>query len=317
MIKFNRSLGDSIKISKPALLFVSGRHKDNQGRWHEFDEHRIQNIAANTNKWFEQGGRIPFQRDHAKTQDCNLGDLEGKVYVERLTSDNLPDPKHRNLIGRLGIFTQDLVAKGTDNVKAVVSKTIKTLSPGIDPVTETIMEISATPFPAIIGPALFSQEGVNSDNDNFLLFGAVEDSAPVELPSPSKIKKVFSMQEALGREEDNSRLEEEYLELAKALYATLISYHNATEEELLGRDPIENSYQAIDYFVTELESLFELIQEEPSEEETQDPAGEAPINQESSEGIISGRPSKYSSSKNISTFSQKTKFIGFARANIK
>lgn len=316
MLKFNRSLGDSVKISKPALLFVSGRHRDNQGRWHEFDERRIQTIAANTNKWFDEGGRIPFQRDHAKTQDCNLGDLEGKVYVERLTSENLPDPKHRNLIGRLGIFTQDLVAKGTENVKAVANKTIKTLSPGIDPVTETIMEISATPFPAIIGPALFSQEGIN-DSNNFILFGAVEDSAPMELPSASRMKKVFSMEEALGREEDNSRLEEEYYELAKALYATLVSYHNATEEELVGRDPIENSYQAIDYFVGELEHLFELIVQEP-DESMQDPAEEAPINQETSEGIFSGRPSKYSkSSENLFKFSGKTKFIGFARANIK
>jgi hypothetical protein len=50
-----------------------------------------------------------------------------------------------------GVFVDNVVARGKDVVQKIIDKNIRTLSPGIDPATESFIEISATPVPAIIG----------------------------------------------------------------------------------------------------------------------------------------------------------------------
>ena len=143
------------RIVKEALVFVEGTHTDSAKRTHEFSAERVKKIVKNTNKFLAQGGRIPWQRDHLKTQDANLGDLEGPLELRVITEDDLPNPNLRDLVGRLGAFTKALVGKGKDVVDQVISKRISTLSPGIDVINDVIKEISATPTPAITGLSTF------------------------------------------------------------------------------------------------------------------------------------------------------------------
>lgn len=73
------------QITKRALVMVEGEHIDSAKRRHVFDAERIKRIAERTNNWLSQGGRVPWQRDHKKTQQDNIGDLEGGLEVRVIT----------------------------------------------------------------------------------------------------------------------------------------------------------------------------------------------------------------------------------------
>lgn len=282
LIKFKKS-SEGLQLAGPALIFVEGNHVDSKKRAHSFGPDRIRKIVENTNMFMRKGGRVPFQSDHQKTQQFNLGDVEGEFYCCPIDESNLPDPKYRHLIGKLGVFVDRLVAKGTDAVKAIKEGKIRTLSPGIDPVTEAFVEVSATPIPAIIGPSImFSRDGTDYEADNILLFessslnprpsasyeGADEDDYQGNIsPAMSRKTKVFSMEEALGRSENIKQIKTKYDELSEALYRVLCSYYSAEEEELQGRDPVKESYNNIEYFVKEIEGLFELTFKEEEQQE--------------------------------------------------
>lgn len=252
-----RSSNAESKLVKPALIFVEGKHKDRQGITHKFSAERVQTIADNTNENREQGVRIPFQLDHKKDSQSNIGDLTGPVYTKIIEAEDLPDPKHRHLLGKLGIFTEDILVKGAKAVEQVISKSIKTLSPGIDAVTESILEISATPFPAIVGPALFSRF------EDPIYFS--DDYDDKESEREEGMKNPMSMQAALGIEKEDTRLAEEYQKLSTALCKVLKTLYNASDAELKGQDPIEKSYEALEYFNREIETLFELAEEDYGE----------------------------------------------------
>ena len=148
-------------IYKKALLFVEGDHKDNKGRSHSFPGDRFLEIVNNTNTEFDKGTEIPFMADHSpKLLDDEgnvkkLGTLCSAIECHTIKEEDLPNPKHKNLIGRLGAFGKVNV---TNKINEVVNGTIKLLSPGIDPVKNRLVEISAVAFPAISGLSLYSAQ---------------------------------------------------------------------------------------------------------------------------------------------------------------
>ena len=73
----------SDRIEKAALLMVEGEHVDSKSRRHEFSASRVEEIAKNTNQLLSSGGRVPWQKDHSKRQDDNIGDLTGQVEADR------------------------------------------------------------------------------------------------------------------------------------------------------------------------------------------------------------------------------------------
>jgi hypothetical protein len=148
--------GGADEIEKPALIMVEGFHTDSKKRDHEFSAARIKEIAENTNEFMRSGGRIPWQQDHAKTQQANIGDLAGEVELKRISPSDLPDPNATHLVGRLGLFGT-LVGRGTQVVADIVAKKIRTISPGIDLAKNIIREVSATPTPAIVGLSTFKR----------------------------------------------------------------------------------------------------------------------------------------------------------------
>jgi hypothetical protein len=153
-------------LIKNALLLVEGFHKDNKGKVHEFPASRVQRIIDNSNSSVATGVELPLMIDHAK-ELLNSGELKklGELHTDHhiecriIQERDLPNPKMRHLIGKLGAFGKFIIR---NRVKDVEDGLIKLLSPGIDLESERIAEVSAVAFPAIHGPALFRA----ADNDN-------------------------------------------------------------------------------------------------------------------------------------------------------
>lgn len=298
--------GEIEALAKSALIFVEGKHKDSMGREHLFDAPRIQKFVQNTNKHLEMGGRLPVQMDHKKTQDFNIGDVESLLYTKVITENDLPNKKFRHLIGRLGVFADNVVIKSKKAIEDVKAKIINTLSPGLDPLTESFIEVSATPTPAIIGPALFSQSG--TEMDNIITF----EMMPPVASSSSNIKtKAFSFEDLQEKKNSVEKKEEEYEELSEDLFDILCSLQCASEEELAAQNinPIEASYEAIEFFLSKLEEMFELT----DNEEDEDKAGKYLNNKKTATTVVgTNSNSPYPLGKRESDFSRQTKkTIGF------
>ena len=198
-------------ISKKALIIVEGKHTDNSGKGHIFTPDDIEWFADSTNKFLESGGRIPWQEDHNKSQKHNLGDLESLIETKVITVEDLPDPKLKNLVGKVGAFATNLVGKGKDVVEQIKAGRIKTLSPAIDMATGIIREISATPTPAIVGMSVFSRGSSRGSN-------------------------AVTWEEAESTKEFDDSLKEEYEELTDVLWNISLNILQASDEEV----PINN-----------------------------------------------------------------------------
>jgi hypothetical protein len=311
LISFSTT-GDLFKLAKRALVFVEGTHKDSQGRVHEFPVDRIREFVDNTNKFLKGGGRIPFQMDHRKTQEYNIGDVESEFYIKDITEEDLPNPAYRHLIGKAGVFVDSIVGKGKEIVDKINSGLINTLSPGLDPMTKSFIEISATPTPAIIGPALFSKEG--QDIDNFIEFELMLPKSSDYSGAPNIKEKgnkstSYSFDSLAMKKKSLKKKEKEFEELSEDLFEILNSIYSATDEELAAEsvDPVQASYDAIEYFLSNLEDMFELT-EKPEEKEdirkkyTANGAKDFPIGKQ---------PSDYKKSIGNALEFKKTKNIGY------
>lgn len=301
--------GEVEALAKAALIFVEGKHKDSMGREHLFDPQRIQKFVQNTNKHLEMGGRLPVQMDHKKTQDFNIGDVESLLYTKIITEDDLPNKRFRHLIGRVGVFADNVVIKSKKAIEDVKAKIINTLSPGLDPLTESFIEVSATPTPAIIGPALFSQSG--TEMDNIITFEMMPEKEGSSAMAAGK--KAFSFEQLRNIKNGVEKKEEEYEELTEELFEILCSLYSASEEELAAQqvNPIEASYQAIEYFISELEEMFELTE---SDEDEMEDTKEKYLNNKKTANTVAGSNSNspYPTGKRESDFSRSAKkTIGF------
>ena len=249
-------------LTKPALVFVEGEHTDSNKRTHFFSKDRIHRIVANTNEFFNQGRRIPFQLDHKKDQNNNIGDVESEFYTKTITAEDLPNPRHTHLLGKLGVFVDNVVAKGKEVVQKVIDRKISTLSPGIDPATESFIEVSATPIPAIVGPSLFSKNG--DEDDNIILFESSflgETSVQSKKPKAQK-GKAFSFEQLKELNKNMNEVRKEYTEVSDGLFKILSDIRSSSEEELQGLNPVEASYDAIETFIEAVEEMFNLSEDE-------------------------------------------------------
>lgn len=267
MINFSHVDEETSSLARPALIFVEGQHTDSAKRTHHFSKQRVMRIVENTNEFFRQGRRIPFQLDHKKDQLNNIGDVESEFYTKPITTEDLPDPRHTHLIGKLGVFVDNIVAKGKDVVQKILDKKIKTLSPGIDPATESFIEISATPVPAIIGPSLFSKDGETLDNIIEFETSYLGDNKEMEYKNPKMPKgKAFSFEQLKKLNVDMGEIRKEYEMLSDGLFKILSDLASASEEELQGINPVEASYEAIETFIEEIEEMFSLTLDEEENE---------------------------------------------------
>jgi hypothetical protein len=241
------SINEDNSISKRGLLLAEGEWIDSKKRKHVFSRSRIKTIARNTNANFESGVRIPVLKDHVKTQDSAIGDLNGVVTTRVIESEDLPMGKHRDLIGRLGIFAQDVKIKCVDSIKKIEQNLISTISPGIDIVSNCIREISVTPTPAIPGMALFSLVGS---------------------------KPILTWEDTLDRTSEINKIKEMFENLSDTFFEIVLNINTATEEDLNGKDPIQLQEQALAEYVERVVELLGLDEfEYDTEEEPPRPVG--------------------------------------------
>ncbi len=158
-LKADFEQGEEGAIVKDALLLIEGTHKDNAGKEHNFTSDRVLKIAHNTNQALLSGTEVPFMRNHSKKDEDKIGEIVSDLEVRTISEEDLPNKKQKHLLGRLGAFAKVEIRDALDKVK---NKTIKLLSPGIDPVKDVMVEISSVAFPAIQGLSLFSQHGYTS-----------------------------------------------------------------------------------------------------------------------------------------------------------
>ncbi len=141
-------------IIKNALVLVEGEHTDNAGNTHTFSKDRVMRSALNTNEAIARGETIPFKANHSKDVRDDLGEICSEMECRLITEDDLPNPKHTHLLGKLGAFAKVEIKKNLEEVKKNI---IKSISPGIDVMRDRLVEVSAVSRPAILGMALFSQ----------------------------------------------------------------------------------------------------------------------------------------------------------------
>lgn len=144
-------------LRKQALVFVEGDQTDNQGRVHSLTSDRLQNIAQNTQSFFTSGSNIPVLKDHKKDVENTVGSVEGEWIARPIQKEDIIDDRYSNMIGKMGLFTNNVILKSKDVIKKAKDGIVKTISPGLDFVSDTIKEISLTPMPAIKGMGLFSE----------------------------------------------------------------------------------------------------------------------------------------------------------------
>lgn len=164
LCQFSEDTSDG--LVKNALVLIEGTHKDNQGVIHEFPPERLLRIASRTNNAMQEGIEIPLMADHSKQLIGSDGSLKKLGYFVSpfecrvITESDLPNPRMRNLIGKLGAFSKAKILNKVDEVR---SKLINLLSPGVDLRSERLAEVSAVAFPAIQGPALFAASPLVQD----------------------------------------------------------------------------------------------------------------------------------------------------------
>lgn len=146
-------------LVKNALILVEGRHTDRYGNVHTFSATDIDEIADNTNVVLRSGQEVPFIFDHAKQLYINgqlskLGEVLPQLESRVICEQDLPKSQMVALIGKKALFGKVRVISRLDDVRKGV---IRLLSPGIDLTSKRLFELSAVLFPAIAGPALFSQ----------------------------------------------------------------------------------------------------------------------------------------------------------------
>jgi hypothetical protein len=159
-------------ITKKALVAVEGTFDDSQGNSHTFSPERLHTIADHTNAALEMGNVIPVCQDHNKTVDSTVGTVDGNAYVKAIEVSDLPNSKSTHLLGKLGLFLEDVHIKTSNAVSKVRDGVVTSVSMGLnlDPKEHRIMELSLVPIPAIPNMGLFRHKsasfGLSEDIDS-------------------------------------------------------------------------------------------------------------------------------------------------------
>lgn len=153
---------------KKALVAVEGSFRDSNGVPHTFAPDRLETIADYTNKALDSGIPVPVCTDHNKTVENTVGNVEGRAYTKVIEEADLPNAKAAHLVGKLGLFLDNVAIKSQNAIEKVKNGIVTSVSMGLnlDKNDHRIMELSLVPIPAIPNMGLFSF-GVENDNNIF------------------------------------------------------------------------------------------------------------------------------------------------------
>lgn len=161
---------NNVNLIKTALIAVEGTFKDSNSTPHVFTSDRLNKIADFTNKALETGNIIPVCLDHNKSVHTTVGRLgeNAAAFTKVIEEQDLPNPKARHLLGKVGLFLSDVVIQTFDAVEKVANKIVTSVSMGLnlDPADHRVMELSLVPIPAIPHMGLFKKGDVGISDDS-------------------------------------------------------------------------------------------------------------------------------------------------------
>lgn len=201
-------------LVKHALVAVEGTFKDSDGRPHEFSEDRLSTIAAHTNTALETGVTVPVCVDHKKEFDKTVGGLgdNASAYTKVIEESDLPNPRAKHLLGKVGLFLDDVVIKARHAIDQVKQGVVTSVSMGLnlDPKDHRIVELSLVPIPAIPNMGLFA-------------FGT---------PDNTGEDTAFTWEELETSQQTLDELRDEYGELTEKLWKLLDNIYTSESAEI-------------------------------------------------------------------------------------
>lgn len=207
------TMGDEPVIKK-ALVAVDGSFKDSDGTEHQFTADRLNTIAQHTNFALENGTTIPVCFDHDKSVTSTVGTIDGHAYTKQVTEADLPNPKATHLIGKIGLFIDNVVLKTQDAISKL-NQGINSVSMGLnlDPSEHRLVELSLVSVPAIPNMGLFTY----SRQANHARFSMDEDAST----------NAYTWEELEQENDSLSQLEEDYEHLTENLWRILTNIYTS------------------------------------------------------------------------------------------
>lgn len=245
---------------KKGLIFYSttdeSPHVDSRKVAHSFPPDRVIKLVENTNKHFETTELgIPVLTEHRKDVNNVVGfiesPLEAKVITEEYTKGN---PKLKHLLGRVGVFVNDVKIKSSEIIEKMNQGLAKSVSAGIDLDSFSIKELSLVALPAIANATLFSYNA-NQNRKK----GNMKRNRKNYLLLPKESNYALSIDEALNSSQTLEQQREEAQKVFTAFLEVIESANEIGEEEMASmgiQDPSEVIQSAIDDLGMKLGDMF-------------------------------------------------------------
>jgi hypothetical protein len=206
-----------------------------------------------------------------------IGDLASHVEVREISEDDLPEGKFQNLIGKLGIFADQILIKSKRAIEQAQEDLLNTISAGVDVMDDVIREISVTPTPAIEGMRLFHR----GNDANFAL----------------------TWEQLESSKENFEEVEEQLKELNKTFAELIENIYKADIEELEGYSHNDLMVQALQEYMMRVASVIG-IEEEQEEVEQEQESPQQQANQIMQRNVGKGYPNTgFSNPKYVAAFS--------------
>lgn len=248
---------------KKGLIFYSttdeSPHVDSRKVAHDFPPDKVIKLVENTNKHFETTELgIPVLTEHRKDVNNVVGfiesPLEAKVITEDYTKGN---PKLKHLLGRIGVFVNDVKIKSSEIIEKMNQGLAKSVSAGIDLDSFSIKELSLVALPAIANATLFSytqnkKGNMKRNRKNYLLL-------------PKESNYALSIDEAMSASQTIEQQREEAQKVFTAFLEVVEDANEIDEEEMASmgiQDPSEVIQAAIDDLAARLGDMFLGMPEE-------------------------------------------------------
>lgn len=158
---FNES-GNS--LVKSGLLYYDGQHRDSKGNPWNVSSDQIYKIVENTNSLL-QTADIPVFKEHNKTVDNQVGTITSELEAREITEEDANlNPKLKSLVGKVGIFCDNIEVVDEGLIEKIQKGIGKGISIGIDFANNVIRELSFVGLPALAGATVFKS---NNNMANF------------------------------------------------------------------------------------------------------------------------------------------------------
>lgn len=207
------------ELVKEGLLFYSSNPNepliDSRGNAHEVTADDIKALATNTNEYLKYTDIYVYpDHDRDPSKAYGLIDKPGCFQAKEITEDLAEQhPKLKSLVGRWGLFCDNVKLIEETIVDKVSKGLSKSVSIGADLVSKVVKELSITGTPACQGASLFSADISKLVNFNM-------DTSAVTL------------EEAIQEKEDDEQLKSEAIELLCKFMAVVENIIAMSDEDL-------------------------------------------------------------------------------------